>query len=265
MKKKDIPIVLCIAGSDSGGGAGIQADIKTLNTLKVFATTAITCVTAQNTKKVVSIKKIPTKIIKDQIDAIGADFNISAIKIGMLYDKSIMKITHEALKKFIKIPIIVDPVMISKSGDYLLKPNSIKYFIKNILPKSFLITPNLHEALEITGMKKIQSIKQINECFEIFTCLGANNVLLKGGHLGNDNKSIDYLNFNNKIYAIPGKRYLTKNTHGTGCTLSAAISGNIALGMNVLNATKEAKRFINKAVKNSFDIGKGSGPLNHFA
>lgn len=263
--KNDVPIVLCIAGSDSGGGAGIQADIKTLTSLKVFATTAITCVTAQNTKEVRSIKKLPVKIITDQIKAVGDDLTVSAIKIGMLYDSSIMKAVSKLLEKFSGIPIIVDPVMISKSGDYLLRPESIKFFIKNIIPKSYLITPNIHEALKITKMKKIESIVEIEECFNKFISLGASSVLIKGGHLSNKKTSTDYLYFNKKIYTISGKRYITKNTHGTGCTLSAAISGNIALGMNLLIATKKAKAFVSKAIKKSFNIGEGHGPLNHFS
>ena len=182
----------------------------------------------------------------------------------MLYDKAIMKTVTKSLKKFKHIPIILDPVMISKSGDYLLKSDSINFFVKNILPGSFLVTPNLHEASIITNMKKIKTKKDIEECFNKFTKLGASNVLIKGGHSEDKNKSIDYLSFNNKIYTISGKRYATSNTHGTGCTLSAAISGNIALGMNLLDATKNAKRFINMAIKNSFNIGKGYGPLNHF-
>jgi hydroxymethylpyrimidine/phosphomethylpyrimidine kinase len=262
--KKNIPIVLCIAGSDSGGGAGIQADIKTLNTLRVFATTAITCITAQNTQEVISIKRQQPNIVSDQIKAVLKDFKVSSIKIGMLYDKAIMKTVTKSLKKFKHIPIILDPVMISKSGDYLLKSDSINFFVKNILPGSFLVTPNLHEASIITNMKKIKTKKDIEECFNKFTKLGASNVLIKGGHSEDKNKSIDYLSFNNKIYTISGKRYTTSNTHGTGCTLSAAISGNIALGMNLLDATKNAKRFINMAIKNSFNIGKGYGPLNHF-
>ena len=262
--KKNIPIVLCIAGSDSGGGAGIQADIKTLNTLRVFATTAITCITAQNTQEVISIKRQQPNIVSDQIKAVLKDFKVSSIKIGMLYDKVIMQTVSKSLKKFKHIPIILDPVMIYKSGDYLLKSSSINFFVKNILPGSFLVTPNLHEASIITNMKKIKTKKDIEECFNKFTKLGASNVLIKGGHSEDKNKSIDYLSFNNKIYTISGKRYATSNTHGTGCTLSAAISGNIALGMNLLDATKNAKRFINMAIKNSFNIGKGYGPLNHF-
>lgn len=258
------PIVLTIAGSDSGGGAGIQADIKTLNTLKVFGITVITCVTAQNTKEVLSIKKLPNTIISSQIDAVKKDFNISCIKVGMLYDKSIMNVVKKFLKSLSKIPVIIDPVMISKSGDYLLKPDSIDFFKKNILPESFLITPNIHEAMEITGMRKIKTKTDIEDCFKKFNSLGASNVLLKGGHFRSEKKSIDYLNFNNKIYTISGVRYATKNTHGTGCTLSAAISGNIALGMSLLDATKEAKKFINNAIKKSLKIGKGNGPLNHF-
>ena len=155
--KKNIPIVLCIAGADSGGGAGIQADIKTLNTLRVFATTAITCITAQNTQEVISIKRQQPNIVSDQIKAVLKDFKVSSIKIGMLYDKAIMKTVTKSLKKFKHIPIILDPVMISKSGDYLLKSDSINFFVKNILPGSFLVTQNLHEASIITNMKKIKT------------------------------------------------------------------------------------------------------------
>ena len=263
--KNDIPIVLCVAGSDSGGGAGIQADIKTLTTLKVFATTAITCITAQNTREIVSIKKVSPKIISDQIAAVFNDFHISAIKVGMLYDASIMRVVSESLIKFPEVPIILDPVMISKSGNYLLKPDSIKFFIKNMIPKSYLITPNIHEALEITKMERIQSKVEIEKCFNKFLGLGASNILIKGGHLANKKTSTDYLYFDKKVHTISGTRYLTKNTHGTGCTLSAAISGNIALGMNLLKATKKAKDFVNKGIKESFNIGEGHGPLNHFS
>ena len=263
--KQNVPIVLCIAGSDSGGGAGIQADIKTLNTLKVFAATAITCITAQNTKEVILIKKLSADLIFNQIEAIKRDFEISAIKIGMLYDSVIMKVVSESLEELKTIPIIIDPVMISKSGDYLLKTSSINFFKKNIIPKSYLLTPNIHEALELTKMKRIRSHSDIEECFKRLRSLGARNILIKGGHLSNKDYSVDYLNFNNRTVSISGKRHNTKNTHGTGCTLSAAISGNIALGMDLLSATKKAKKFTNNAIKNSFNIGKGCGPLNHFA
>lgn len=262
---KNIPIVLCIAGSDSGGGAGVQADIKTLNTLKVFATTAITCITAQNTREVLSIKRQQPSVVADQIEAVLKDFQISAVKIGMLYDKVLMKAVLKSLEELHDTPIIVDPVMISKSGDDLLKPDSISFFVKNIVPKSFLITPNLHEASRITNMKKIKSRSHIEECFNKFIDLGATNILIKGGHSEDTSKSTDYLSYNNKIFTISSKRYHTLNTHGTGCTLSAAISGNIASGMNLLDATRKAKKFINLAIKNSFSIGMGNGPLNHFS
>ena len=262
--KKNIPIVLSIAGSDSSGGAGVQADIKTLNTMKVFATTAITCVTAQNTVEVNRIIKIPASIISAQIESVRKDFNISAIKLGMLYDKEIMLAVRQSLKSLRNIPIIIDPVMISKSGDNLLKPSAIKSFKEKIVPLAYLLTPNLEEALKLTQMKRIRDEEDIKECCIKLSRLGAKNILLKGGHIENPKKSIDYLFYKRKIYRFESKRYTTVNTHGTGCTLSAAISGNIAKGMDLIKATDESKKFVTKAIKKSLDIGAGSGPLNHF-
>tara|TARA_B100001029_G_scaffold175072_1_gene176038 strand:- start:8951 stop:9745 length:795 start_codon:yes stop_codon:yes gene_type:complete len=262
--KKNIPIVLSIAGSDSSGGAGIQADIKTLNTMNVFAATAVTCVTAQNTQEVSSITKIPPSLVEAQILSVKKDFKISAIKLGMLYDKEIMAIVVKSLKSLSKVPIIVDPVMVSKSGDKLLKSNAIEFFKNEIIPIAYILTPNLDEALKLTGMREINSKEDIKKCCVKLRNLGAKNILLKGGHIQNPKKSIDYLLYNKKIYRFESKRYETKNTHGTGCTLSAAISGNIAKGIKTIKAIKESKKFVSKAIKNSLDIGNGNGPLNHF-
>jgi len=262
--KKNVPVVLSIAGSDSGGGAGIQADIKTLNTMKVFATTAITCLTAQNTKQIKTITKVPPSLIELQILSVKEDFKISAVKIGMLYDKDIILKVSECLDLFKRIPIIIDPVMISKSGNQLLKPSAIDLFKKEILPKSFLLTPNLHEASILSGMKEIADEKHIETCFARLKELGAKNILIKGGHSNNEKKVVDYLYYKKKTYKFASKRYNTRNTHGTGCTLSAAISGNMAKGMDLIKAIEEAKRFMDKAIKNSLGIGSGNGPLNHF-
>jgi hydroxymethylpyrimidine/phosphomethylpyrimidine kinase len=262
--KNNIPIVLSIAGSDSGGGAGIQADIKTLNTMKVFAVTAITCITAQNTKKIRKISKVSPNLVEEQILSVKEDFKISAVKIGMLYDKEIMLKVSKCIKLLKDIPIIVDPVMISKSGDYLLKPSAINFFKKEILPKAWLVTPNLHEALNLSGMQVIEDEKDIKNCCIKLNKFGAENILIKGGHLKHTKEAVDYLFHNNKIYKFTSSRYNTKNTHGTGCTLSAAISGNIAKGMHLIKAIKEAKKFVDKAIKNSLKIGSGHGPLNHF-
>ena len=262
--KDSVPVVLCIAGSDSGGGAGIQADIKTLNTMKVFATSAITCVTAQNTKEVLAINNLLPDIIRQQISAIKNDFNVSAIKVGMLFNKQIIKIVAKSLSEFKGVPIIVDPVMISKSGDFLLKKNSIDYFKEEIIPKSFLITPNIHEAKIISNMDTIETLSDIKICCDKFRKMGAKNVLIKGGHLNDDIYAIDYLSINNKLTKLSSKRHNTKNTHGTGCTLSASISGNIAKGMDTLKAVRLAKNFTNRAIKNALNLGMGHGPLNHF-
>ena len=262
--KKNVPVVLSIAGSDSGGGAGIQADIKTLNTMKVFATTAITCLTAQNTKQIKTITKVPPSLIELQILSVKEDFKISAVKIGMLYDKDIILKVSECLDLFKRIPIIIDPVMISKSGNQLLKPSAIDLFKKEILPKSFLLTPNLHEASTLSEMKEIKDEDDIKTCFIRLNKLGAKNILIKGGHFNSKKEVVDHLYHNRKIYKFTSKRYNTRNTHGTGCTLSAAISGNMAKGMDLIKAIEEAKRFMDKAIKNSLGIGSGNGPLNHF-
>ena len=167
----------------------------------------------------------------------------------MLFNKQIIKIVAKSLSEFKGVPIIVDPVMISKSGDFLLKKNSIDYFKEEIIPKSFLITPNIHEAKIISNMDTIETLSDIKICCDKFRKMGAKNVLIKGGHLNDD------------IYAID---YLSINTHGTGCTLSASISGNIAKGMDTLKAVRLAKNFTNRAIKNSLNLGMGHGPLNHF-
>lgn len=181
----------------------------------------------------------------------------------MLYDTQTMKTVLSSLQSFSNLKIISDPVMISKSGDSLLKDSSINFYIKKILPICYLITPNIHEANRITGLKIVKYADLINS-LNIIKKYGAKNVLIKGGHSKGHNKSEDYLLAQNKIHKFASKRYDTNNTHGTGCTLSAAITGYLAKGYNLIEAVKKGKKFVSYGIKNSLNIGKGHGPLDHF-
>tara|TARA_B100000282_G_scaffold56799_2_gene37453 strand:+ start:6139 stop:6936 length:798 start_codon:yes stop_codon:yes gene_type:complete len=260
---KTVPQVMTIAGSDSGGGAGIQADIKTLNSISVYGSSVITCVTAQNSKSVNEIFRIPDKTIENQINTVMSDFKIKNIKLGMLYDSKIMKVVIKTLNNYKNLQIVSDPVMISKSGDHLLKESAINFYKKNILPYCYLITPNIHEVNKLFNCKITNEenlLKYIKKIYEQSSI----NILVKGGHLSKTKYSNDYLIFNNKIYKYESKRYNTINTHGTGCTLSAAISGYLAKNYSLPNAVKKAKEFVSIGIKKSLDIGSGCGPLNHF-
>ncbi len=260
---KKVAQVLTIAGSDSGGGAGIQADIKTLNSISVYGSSVITCVTAQNTKVVNEIYRIPDKTIRNQIDTVMYDLKIRNIKFGMLYDSRIMKTVIDTLKKYNNLRIVSDPVMISKSGDFLLKESSIDYYKKYVMPHCFLITPNVHEANKLFNFD-ISKEKDIYNSISKIRTIFNGNILIKGGHLSKDRFSNDYLLCGNKIFKYSSKRYNTNNTHGTGCTLSAAITGFLAKDYSLPNSVKKAKEFVSYGIRKSFNLGKGCGPLNHF-
>ena len=255
--------VLTVAGSDSGGGAGIQADIKTLNTLNVFSSSVITCITAQNSFKVNEILRLPNKTVKNQIQTVMSDYKIKFIKLGMLYDSKMMKIILESLNKYKGLKIVSDPVMVSKSGNNLLLPSAIKFFRNKILPICFLITPNIFEANKIYNCD-IKNESDIYNLDKLIFKQKKVNVLIKGGHLSKNNQSCDYLFHNKKIYKFSSKRYDTINTHGTGCTLSAAITGYLSMNYSLLDSVKKGKEFVSFGIKNAFNIGKGCGPLNHF-
>ena len=258
-KRKKIPVALSIAGSDSSGGAGIQADLKTFTVFDVYGTSVITAITAQNTFKIQKIVPIPVDVIKKQIDAVCTDFPIDALKVGMLVNKKTVKVVCEMIDKY-KIPnIIVDPVMLSKTGDKLLSKNSIPCLINELFPLATLITPNIEEAKEILKLK--DEVKTINEMKEIsrnIKRIGPKAVLLKGGHL--QGGSTDILCYGSTCYTYKGIFVDTKNTHGTGCTLSSAIACGLAHGLSLRSAIKD---FIQKCIESSLTIGRGQGPLNH--
>lgn len=264
---KTYKFALTIAGSDSGGCAGIQADIKTFSSLGVFATSAITAITAQNTQRVKSIQPISPEILRDQITSVLEDFDIGAIKTGMLFNDENMKIIYETYRD--NIPMVVDPVMIATSGSNLIQEKSIFSIKKYLYPIARVLTPNLDEASYLLG-KKLQTIEDIElACKEFVNSHGLYSVLIKGGHLkDSSNKSIDffYSKENNKILRFESDMINTNNTHGTGCTLSSAIAAYLCLGYDLVDSIANAKNYITKAIENSAGIyiGKGEGGVNHF-
>lgn len=264
---KTYKFALTIAGSDSGGCAGIQADIKTFSSLGVFATSAITAITAQNTQRVKSIQPISPEILRDQITSVLEDFDIGAIKTGMLFNDENMKIIYETYRD--NIPMVVDPVMIATSGSNLIEEKSIFSIKKYLYPIARVLTPNLDEASYLLG-KKLQTIEDIElACKEFVNSHGLYSVLIKGGHLkDSSNKSIDffYSKKNNKILRFESEMINTNNTHGTGCTLSSAIAAYLCLGYDLVDSIANAKNYITKAIENSAGIyiGKGEGGVNHF-
>ena len=263
MKKKS---VLLIAGSDSSAGAGIQADIKTLTFFKVYAATVFTALTAQNTRGVNKVFNIPIQFIEEQIKAIAQDLDISYIKIGMLSNKRIIKVINNSLEKYFpSVPIVLDPVMIAKGGHPLLEENAINYLKKTLIPKSFIITPNTLEAEKILNCE-IRNINDMLDCKNKFDNFNIKRVLLKGGHILEEKKTITNILFNNgKTDKFLSQRIKTDNTHGTGCSLASAITANLFLGKNLKESIKVSIDYVHYGIKNSFLIGNGHNPINHFA
>ncbi|MGC8971881.1 MAG: bifunctional hydroxymethylpyrimidine kinase/phosphomethylpyrimidine kinase [bacterium] len=253
---------LTIAGSDSGGGAGIQADLKTFQAFDVYGMSVITSVTAQNTLEVKSIYDLHREIVALQIDAIFEDISADAVKTGMLSNEEIIETVAERLTFYKVEKIVVDPVMISKSKARLLKESAEEKFLELIVPLAFIITPNIPEAEAISGVK-ITSIEDMKISAKIIREKGAKNVLIKGGHLGGD-VAVDILFDGKDFHFFEEERIFTKNTHGTGCTFSSAITACLARGEDVYNSIKKAKRYITLAIKEApNNIGKGFGPLYH--
>jgi|TARA_Y100000389_G_scaffold111131_1_gene108213 hydroxymethylpyrimidine/phosphomethylpyrimidine kinase len=253
--------VLIIAGSDSSGGAGIQADIKTVTSLGCYAMTAITAVTAQNTTGVKSIIAIQPNEISKQIEFTSEDIKPKAIKIGMLHSKEVISAVMKSLKKIKVNKIVLDPVMVAKGGTKLINNQAIKDIKNKLIKKIFLITPNIPEA-ELLTKKKINSTNDMIIAGKMLLNLGAKNVLIKGGHL-NSNQMIDILLNKKKIKAFKNKRYKTKNTHGTGCTLSSAIAANLSCGKDLIKSCALGIKYVNEAIKSNVNLGKGNGPINH--
>ncbi|MGX2961200.1 bifunctional hydroxymethylpyrimidine kinase/phosphomethylpyrimidine kinase [Peribacillus sp. JNUCC 23] len=252
---------LTIAGSDSGGGAGIQADLKTFSAHHVFGMSVITAVTAQNTVEVRSIQTMSQEIIRDQISAVFDDIEVHAVKIGMLGSAETIETVAEMLDTYKPQHIVLDPVMIAKSGDQLLEEDAVEALKKRLLPMATLVTPNIPEAETLAGIT-IQSKQDLYEACQIIEQLGAKAILLKGGHSAGDPNDLFYDGTNYSW--LNGERIHTKNTHGTGCTLSSAIAANLANGLEIEAAIRQSKEYITQAIRDSFAIGNGHGPVNHF-
>lgn len=259
------PVALTIAGSDSGGGAGIQADIKTFSSLGVFGTSAITAITAQNTQGVRGIQAISPEILRGQIEAILEDFIVDAIKIGMLHNKDAVRIVSDTLHSHLSTPIILDPVMISTSGSKLLEDNAIRAIVDELFPKATLLTPNIPEAEYLSGIK-INNEADVLLAARRLREKGCKAVLIKGGHVRGA-ETIDFLFMNNDApVRLVSPTIETPNTHGTGCTLSSAIAAYMALGKSLVEAVRSAKEYMNNALSHGANacMGKGHGPVNHF-
>lgn len=253
---------LTIAGSDSCGGAGIQADIKSFSANGVYGMSVITAVTAQNTMGVFKVQDISPEIIEAQIDAIFQDIRVDAVKIGMVSQIESIKAISNALKRVDNLcKVVLDPVMISKSGYNLLSPDAKETLVKELFPMAELITPNLPEAEEILGVE-IENLHEMKEAAKKLIDLGPKAVLVKGGHLKDD--ATDLLYDGKEFTLFPQQRLNTKNTHGTGCTLSSAIAANLAKGMDIKEAVTLGKEYITGAIEHSFELGKGVGPTHHF-
>lgn len=252
--------VLTIAGSDSSGGAGIQADLKTFAAHGVFGMSVITAVTAQNTQGVFAVQDITPEVIDKQLEAIFEDIEVAAVKIGMVSQVETIKTIAAKLREYRAVNIVADPVMVSKSGYRLLNPAAEVTLIEELLPLAAIVTPNIPEAEVITGRTIITLNDMEAAAREIFA-LGPKNVLMKGGHLDGD--STDILFDGEQFTYLPSRRIDTRNTHGTGCTLSSAIAANVGRGLPMGEAVSAAKEYITVAIEHSLSIGKGVGPTNH--
>ncbi|MCI0531040.1 MAG: bifunctional hydroxymethylpyrimidine kinase/phosphomethylpyrimidine kinase [candidate division Zixibacteria bacterium] len=254
-------IALTIAGSDSGAGAGIQADLKTFASLGVYGTSAVTAVTAQNTVGVSSFQEVSPELVRDQIETLYADFQIDAAKTGMLASSKIIDVVAECVKKFNIDKLVVDPVMISKSGHRLLASEAEKSLTSKLIPLALVVTPNLKEAEALCGFP-VNSAEEMKKAARVILQKGARSVVVKGGHLKGD--AVDIFYDGKDFHQLKSPRIQTRNDHGTGCTFSAAIAGYLALGKGLTQSVLSAKEYITQAIQYSYSVGKGHSPVNHF-
>ena len=254
---------LTIAGSDSSGGAGIQADLKTFSAHGVFCMSVITAVTAQNTQGVLAVQDILPEIILRQIEAVFEDIRVDAVKIGMASRIETIEAIAEGLKKYNPQIVVLDPVMVSKSGYHLLDPSAKDALIERLIPLATLVTPNIPEAEAIAGIG-IRNPQDMEIAARKIFSMGPRQVLIKGGHLDDAAIAIDILFDGIRFKRYVAQRLQTKNTHGTGCTLSSAIASNLAKGDGIALAVEKAKSYITAAIAHGLSIGKGTGPVHHF-
>ncbi|MHB0868148.1 MAG: bifunctional hydroxymethylpyrimidine kinase/phosphomethylpyrimidine kinase [Chloroflexota bacterium] len=251
---------LTVAGSDSGGGAGIQADLKTFAAIGVHGTSAITALTAQNTQGVSGIFDLPPSFVEAQFDAIATDIGIDAMKTGMLFNAAIIDAVVGRIRQYGVSRVVVDPVMVATSGDLLLREDAVDAVKTQLLPLALVVTPNRREAEVLAGME-IRDDEGVREASRRILAMGPRYVLVKGGHASGD--AVDWLYDGKELLPYSSPRIDSANTHGTGCTLSAAIAANLALGRGVPQAVAGAKEYITAAIRHAYPLGKGHGPVNH--
>jgi hydroxymethylpyrimidine/phosphomethylpyrimidine kinase len=259
------PAALTIAGSDSSGGAGVQADLKTFAALGVYGASAITALTAQNTRGVTAVHPTPTDFVRAQLEAVFADLDIGAVKIGMVANAAIIEAIATVLARVAPKAVVLDPVMVATSGDRLLAADAVDALRTRLFPLATIITPNLPEAAALLNEKVAVGAVAIEAQGRRLLALGSNAALIKGGH-GEGPESIDYLVTADSVETLIAPRVSTKNTHGTGCSLSSAIAAGLAKGENVATAVRNAKAFVSAAISaaDRFSVGHGHGPIHHF-
>ncbi len=259
------PIAVTIAGSDSSGGAGIQADLKTFGALGVYGASVITALTAQNTQGVTGIHDVPAAFIAAQIDAVFSDLAVGAVKIGMLSQVPAIEAVAAGLARHDARNIVLDPVMVATSGDRLLAVEAIAALRRDLIPRALVVTPNLHEAAALTEASLARDEAGMEAQARAILALGPRYVLIKGGH-GEAAESVDLLAGEGAVVRLAAKRIATRNTHGTGCTLSSAIAAGLSKGLDLVAATRAAKTYVTEAIAaaDTLDVGHGHGPLHHF-
>lgn len=258
------PIALTIAGSDSSGGAGIQADLKTFSAFGVYGASVLTALTAQNTRGVSGVHPVPLDFIAAQFRAVASDLSVTAIKTGMLGDAATVELVARLVGDLPGVPVVVDPVMIATSGDVLLAPDAISAVRDSLVPKATLITPNLPEAAKLAGQPVAETLEDMQRQATDLLRLGCGAVLLKGGH-GTGSEATDVLVDGSSVLVLSRPRVETNNTHGTGCTLSAAIAANLALGLSLAQSVEKAKDYVLQALLAGArrKVGHGHGPVDH--
>lgn len=265
MKTYRYPSVLTIAGFDGSGGAGIQADMKTISALGCYATSVLTALPVQNTTGVRKIYPIPVEAVSDQIEAILDDVFPDAIKIGMVHTPELVETIVKTLGKYKKVPIVFDPVMVATSGHRLIEKETISTIVQQLFPIASVITPNMDEAAILAGMK-VKTLDEMRTAGERIKTLGCNSILLKGGHQETQTITSLFLDQDHNFHAFHAEKFATQNTHGSGCTLSSAIASYIAQEKDLYSSVELAQNYVYEAIKHGRDVqtGKGNGPLNHF-
>jgi hydroxymethylpyrimidine/phosphomethylpyrimidine kinase len=259
------PIAVTLAGSDSGGGAGIQADLKTFSALGVYGASVITALTAQNTKGVTAIHDVPAEFVAAQMDAVFSDLDVSAVKIGMVSQRGVIETVAAGLARWQQSQVVLDPAMIATSGDKLLAPDAVEVLKRVLMPRALVVTPNLPEAAALLDAPIADTETAMRAQGERLLALGARAVLIKGGH-GGGVESVDLLIEPTAFTRLAADRIATANTHGTGCTLSSAIAAGLAKGLSLAEAVRAAKTYVTDALAaaNRIKIGSGHGPVHHF-